>query len=219
MKIKLISDLHLNHYKPNISQSIFSAVNDGDYDLIIFAGDTDNRKFTENLNKRKNTIAIHGNHEFYTKGYDNGMETNFIRYINGYKFVCSTMFSKLDPMYWMEIVRGITDFLYVDVNKFDELFKKAKTFLEKEVTEGCIVVTHFVPTYMALAEQYKKSYINSFFITEMFELIADKKPLLWHFGHTHTNWDFMIDKTRMVCNPLGYFAENPRFNPDLIVEI
>jgi Icc-related predicted phosphoesterase len=129
------------------------------------------------------------------------------------------MFSKLDPAWTMEIVQGITDFLYIDINRFNELFEQAKAFLEKEVDKDCIVVTHFVPTYLSMHPQYKGNYVNSFFITEMYNFIDVREPKMWIHGHTHSPFDYMINKTRVICNPLGYLGENPNFNSNLIVEV
>lgn len=38
---------------------------------------------------------------------------------------------------------------------------------------------------------------------------------------THDSFDYMIGKTRVVCNPHGYYARatNPGFLPDLVVEV
>lgn len=47
------------------------------------------------------------------------------------------------------------------------------------------------------------------------------KAHLWVHGHTHTNFDYMINNTRVVCNPYGYhnYHTNGRFDKDLILEI
>ncbi|MES2729974.1 MAG: hypothetical protein V4621_07790 [Pseudomonadota bacterium] len=47
---------------------------------------------------------------------------------------------------------------------------------------------------------------------------------LWIHGHTHTHFDYQIEKCRVVTNPLGYTHkgggnENPDFNPNMIIEI
>jgi hypothetical protein len=45
-------------------------------------------------------------------------------------------------------------------------------------------------------------------------------------GHTHDSFDYMLGKSRVVCNPRGYPInrgtgeyENPKFNSQLIVEV
>jgi Icc-related predicted phosphoesterase len=223
MKLKIVSDLHLNHYSSFVASNILNAVYEGEYDYIVMAGDNGSNIFTSGLNYHKDTknkiISIFGNHEFYYKGYDNGAETNYVKRIKGQKFVCSTMFSKLDPQYFYEINKGITDFKFVTFDRFGDLYEKARLFLEKEVVKNSIVVTHFVPSFLSLDPQYKTDKCNSFFITELYNFIIERKPKLWVHGHTHCSFDYMIGDTRIICNPLGYIGENPKFNPNLIIDI
>jgi len=47
---------------------------------------------------------------------------------------------------------------------------------------------------------------------------------LWLHGHTHNNFDYNVNGTRVVCNPMGYphpFGgwENNHFDPGRMVEI
>ncbi|MDE2259721.1 MAG: metallophosphoesterase, partial [Betaproteobacteria bacterium] len=47
---------------------------------------------------------------------------------------------------------------------------------------------------------------------------------LWVHGHTHANFDYEVEGTRIVCNPRGYASslssiENASFNPGLMIEI
>ena len=81
-----------------------------------------------------------------------------------------------------------------------------------------VVITHFVPTYKALAPQFEKSALNPYFIEDMEHTMVGID--LWMFGHTHTSFDFMIEETRLVSNPYGYGDENKDgFVIDKIIEI
>jgi hypothetical protein len=44
---------------------------------------------------------------------------------------------------------------------------------------------------------------------------------VWIHGHTHDSLDYMQSGTRVVCNPRGYVPMeiNPRFDPELVVEV
>jgi hypothetical protein len=33
---------------------------------------------------------------------------------------------------------------------------------------------------------------------------------LWTHGHTHDPFDYMVGKTRVVCNPRGYAGHDPQ---------
>jgi hypothetical protein len=41
----------------------------------------------------------------------------------------------------------------------------------------------------------------------------------WIHGHTHDSFDYVVGATRVIANPHGYGDENPRFNPELIIEV
>jgi len=42
---------------------------------------------------------------------------------------------------------------------------------------------------------------------------------LWVHGHVHNCFDYQINQTRVVCNPLGYPGEQNYFDPELIIEV
>ena len=45
---------------------------------------------------------------------------------------------------------------------------------------------------------------------------------LWIHGHTHDSFDYVVNGTRVLCNPRGYAKnganENPLFDANLIAE-
>ena len=41
--------------------------------------------------------------------------------------------------------------------------------------------------------------------------------VLMRHGHTHSFFDYQINNTRILCNPLGYPGETTGFTPDLQV--
>lgn len=120
-----------------------------------------------------------------------------------------------------------SDFRYIpDANK--KIFKwnkAAVAFLEKEVKEGDIVISHMMPSYQSVAPQYKGDPNNCFFVCDLENFIVARKPAAWIHGHTHNSFDYMIDKTRVVCNPRGYprfimpSEPNKKFDSDLTIEV
>jgi len=46
---------------------------------------------------------------------------------------------------------------------------------------------------------------------------------LWIHGHTHDSFDYVVNGTRVVCNPRGYAPngvnENARFDANLCVDV
>ena len=57
-------------------------------------------------------------------------------------------------------------------------------------------------------ERWKKDTImNGGFASQLDDYIAYRPQIkLWMHGHTHDDFDYMIDQTRIVCNPRGYIG-------------
>lgn len=55
----------------------------------------------------------------------------------------------------------------------------------------------------------------------MDDVIREKKPSAWLFGHTHESMDVMIGDTRCLSNPYGYQprALNGKFSPGYTVVV
>lgn len=126
--------------------------------------------------------------------------------------------------------KGVTERPYADFEAiprlpdwFDDEHKRAKKFLEDNVREGDIVVTHFLPTRHSTPEQFKTALNNCWFVAdEMESFIEERRPALWIHGHTHTSCDYVLGATRVVCNPLGYLTEgefNAAFQDNFNVDV
>lgn len=86
-----------------------------------------------------------------------------------------------------------------------------------------IVVTHHAPSRQSVHPMYQTDPITPAFASDLDLLIRLYGPALWVHGHTHSSFDYMLGKTRVLCNPRGYeikgSIENAQFNPNLVVEI
>lgn len=85
-----------------------------------------------------------------------------------------------------------------------------------------VVVTHMAPSRGSLAQRFESDLVSSAFVSEREELVAQAD--VWIHGHTHDSFDYRVGRCRVVCNPRGYpqrngDPENPRFDPNLIVEV
>ncbi|NOU41429.1 MAG: hypothetical protein HOO85_09200 [Methylotenera sp.] len=87
--------------------------------------------------------------------------------------------------------------------------------------EKTVVVTHHLPSMQSVADRYKNDMLSACFASNLDELFGHSK--LWIHGHTHDSFDYIVNGTRVVCNPRGYVFngthENLRFNPEFVVEI
>lgn len=82
-----------------------------------------------------------------------------------------------------------------------------------------VVLTHHAPSAGSIAPCFVGKPLNPAFASRLDDLIEAGRPALWVHGHTHSNFDYRIAATRVLCNPRGYPGENPGFRPDLVVEV
>jgi len=179
------------------------------------------------------TYWIPGNHEYYRfdastksgvlneKIRDNVFLVNntAIQHEN-IKFLFSTLWSKISPAHEWQIERSMSDFHVIKFNghhfssvQFNKFHEESMVFLNQELSrtsdDKIVVVTHHVPTFMNYPIKYKGDILNEAFAVELFDLIEDKKPDFWIYGHTHGNSaDFKIGKTQLLSNQLGYVKYN-----------
>jgi Icc-related predicted phosphoesterase len=103
------------------------------------------------------------------------------------------------------------------------LHQQSRTFLDQALAiphaGPTVVVTHHAPHENSVAAQYRNSLLTGAFVSDLSELLEAHQPKLWVHGHTHTSFDYHVGTTRIICNPAGYGAENPAFNPTLVVEV
>ena len=86
-----------------------------------------------------------------------------------------------------------------------------------------VVVTHHAPSGLSMAERYAKDLLSAAFASDLSDLMG--QSALWVHGHMHNSSDYMLNGTRVVCNPRGYVrrysgeVENKAFVPNLTVEV
>jgi Icc-related predicted phosphoesterase len=193
----------------------------------------------------KHVIYVPGNHEYYYGDFDQinsalrstrdavyicdrrtplnvHLANNNVVFIEGYRFVCCTL-------WFNERVsnRGrrnlINDFRMIKdpLERFHTEGAKAENFLRHGVQSGDIVVTHHLPSYRSVASKFMGNPLNSFFVHDNVEKLLYREPAMWIHGHTHESCDYELGKTRVLCNPYGYFdyEENPTFVPQLIIDV
>lgn len=84
-----------------------------------------------------------------------------------------------------------------------------------------VVMTHMAPSIMSVPAEDRADLIASTYASPLEGFIEEMQPAAWLHGHTHISSDYAIGRTRVVCNPFGYWGEelNPGFQADLVVEI
>ena len=83
-----------------------------------------------------------------------------------------------------------------------------------------VVVTHHLPHRRCIHPKYEGTRFNPCFASDLDHLV--RAPVaLWVHGHTHESIDFLVNGTRVVCNPRGYLPHepNPSFDPVGAIEL
>ena len=185
----------------------------------------------------KQVMLIPGNHEFYHFGdvakrgdswqwmlrENVGYYYNKVVRIDNTDFILSTMWSHIPETEMFQVHRGLNDFqqiLYkgaiLTPADYNNEHERCKRFITESVVQSkvdhIVVVTHHVPTSLAIAPQHVGSPLNSAFTVEMGNFIADSRIDFWIYGHSHTNIDAEIEGTRIMANQLGYIAHGEQNN-------
>jgi Icc-related predicted phosphoesterase len=105
------------------------------------------------------------------------------------------------------------------------LHHESKTYiageLEKSFDGVTIVMTHHAPSGRSVTEAFADDPLAAAYASDLEALIERTQPQLWVHGHIHTSSDYVIGRTRIVCNPRGYFPSdmNPDFDPGRVIEL
>ncbi len=239
MKIQYCSDLHLEfrensrflkaHPLEALGEVLLLAG-----DILPFPLHKQPSEFIDFVADHYNAVYwIPGNHEYY--GFDLGevasplfekirsnvfLVNNQVIPLNQLNLVCSTLWSHISPPNEWDLQHCISDFSAIRFKgrrftpaHFNQLHETDLSFLKTALAANAsatnIVVTHHVPTLLHYPEQYKGSFINEAFVTELHDFITGCGAACWIYGHHHTNTPaFTIGKTVLLTNQLGYVRDN-----------
>lgn len=249
MKLLVLSDLHLE-FEPLTPPAIEAdvVVLPGD----IWLKDNGIRWARETW-PDKPIVYVAGNHEFYHTERTSMLETlrrsareadiHFLEddavVINDVRFLGCSLWSDFELFgsdkknkCMTEGGYRLSDFRVINEgsNPFApedsvRLFNESSAWLSSKLDEShegkTVVVTHHLPSKRSVAPQYKEDMLSACFASNLDRLLGRSE--LWIHGHTHTNFDYIADGTRVVCNPRGYVrhghAENSEFNASLVIEL
>lgn len=239
MKALITSDLHVD-FKRTRNQYL-NWNTEEDYDVLIVAGDIANRtidtyafmkELKESLNKP--VLWVAGNHDFWEQHalywpvagdpiesakhtieqsqniYSNvpGFMNRIIIEINGQRFLGCTLWYYVpgQKQDWSDH-KNILDWWMIK-----EEAKADLEFLNQNLRQGDVVITHMLPTYDVVDPIHIGDAYNKFYVQEVKHLIERREPKLWISGHSHTRIVKTIGKTLYVRNPRGYPTENPNYS-------
>ena len=244
MKLRYLSDLHLEFIKSKDLERFILQIPPGMDEVCILAGDIGNPHqpsydvFMEYISAHfKKTFVIPGNHEYYFHPMDKTqalMASYFEKFDNisllnnscevyeDYCFIGTTLWSQVtNPTYRINDVYNIPGLDYLQYNRMNRL---CVDFLEDALDkhEKNIVITHHMPSSSLLDVKYLSSAVrpyNQWFCCDLDDLIAQKNIKAWFYGHTHTPAITRIRGIPFLCNPIGYPGENRRSDFQKSIEL
>ena len=236
----LCSDLHTNFHRDG-GKSMIDGLYDKNVDIAVVAGDLStvvNNLLQDNIkqlcDKFPQVVFVSGNHEYYSNtlkrvdeilGDIESKTSNFTwlndsrAVVDSVPFIGGTLWFPRSPAATAN-EHLLNDFNYIfDVHDVYDRHEATVNFFEQNMQKDDIVVTHHMPTYKSISPEYKTSKINCYFACDLDKMIEDKKPKAWLHAHTHSSCDYYMVNARIVCNPLGYYDENPGFSDAFTIAI
>lgn len=225
MKIQILSDLH---FEMRNWRSLIEKLDPSGVDVLVLAGDIlpASRKTEKMLTlfreRYPHVVYVPGNHEYWGTSLSAilrleeaaaNARVSFLRpgnivTIAGRRFLGDTMWFPQSMEAALE--RHWADYIYINGATPSDIFglnAAFRAFLEEELREGDVVITHHLPHPQSIGPNYTNSPTNVFFLSDQSDLIEERKPALWVHGHTHDPYDYVVGATRIVCNPYGYPSE------------
>jgi predicted phosphodiesterase len=227
MKLQILSDLHLEMHADGGS-GLIRELDPAGIDVLVLAGDITMARHYADLEsvfkplatKYRHILYVPGNHEYY-KSSPTEVARNLARLttalpevvipenetvvIDGQRFIAGTMWFRPEPtaepykrfMNDFSLIQGFEPWVYEQNAAFAKVLA---THLEADD----VVVTHHLPAFDSVPARFARSAINAFFVSDMAPHVRERQPKLWIHGHSHDRCDYLIGKTRVVANPLGY---------------
>ena len=147
----------------------------------------------------------------------------------GIHFIGGTLWTdmnKEDPLTLFNIKNCMSDFRVIKNNGYRFLpettvieHKDTLKFIDEIIKEvgtkqKYVFIGHHAPSDLSRHERYSnENLMSGAFISNLGDFIMNRPCIkLWTHGHTHDPFDYKIGKTRVVCNPRGYFGHEEQAN-------
>ncbi|WP_279483213.1 metallophosphoesterase [Aureimonas sp. SK2] len=116
------------------------------------------------------------------------------------------------------------------IHEHERQLAAIETVLASPFDGPTVVITHHAPTRRSLDGGRCYEPVDAAYASDLDDLIRRYEPDLWIHGHVHHNLDYMLGRTRIVCNPRGYVVrhqspkmeptiENSFFDPGLVLDV
>jgi predicted phosphohydrolase len=225
MNIQVASDLHLDQLINKKTEKEIKDLIIPTCEILILAGDVCHIEnidlfnfFFEYLNNNFSYIIyISGNHEFYNKksfsiedlnkSIENFLSSynNFIYLYNKSILIEDVLFTgsclwcnpSIDPPSWFNINLNKSDISSMYKESIDYLNKVSNLNYDKH-----IIITHYPPidlnNYKKEKELNKYNQYNEYYNNK--DISLNYPPKYWIFGHTHKNFNKIINNIKYISN-------------------
>lgn len=159
--------------------------------------------------------------------------------ISGVRFIGSTLWADFDrnsPLTKLAAMNGMSDFSCIGFEEPDggerillpddtyDAHTKGRAFIARELAANhkrSVVVSHHAPSQRSIPVGYRHDSMNGCYVSNLEELIEAHQPDAWCHGHTHVVQDYLLGKTRVLCNPRGYSGYEPTrgFDPSFTFDV
>lgn len=196
------------------------------------------------------TLIVAGNHEFYGHSVGAATLASYRRaatafshcrylenqavVIGGVRFLAATL--------WTDFAGGaqaaacqrmLNDFYRITAadgsrrirpEDFAALHRRTAAWLAEELARDhprTVVVTHHAPSFRSVPPRFAGSSVSGAFCVDLEAMITMYQPAVWIHGHVHDSADYVLGRSRILCNPYGYEGqeENALFDPAAVVEV
>lgn len=239
--IQFVSDVHLEFTKRD-PLAFVRQLDPTDVDILVLAGDISTSAGLRDAlsafaDRYAQVVFVCGNHEYYGSSpaivgelltslkipnltwLDNRMaEVDGIRFLGGTLWYPrpdrATLWMGRSGMSDYRVIRDFEPWVYEQNAAF-------RMLLSVKAGEADVVVTHHLPTFLAIDPRYAGQPLNYFYCDDHTNLVETAQPKAWLFGHTHTRTWGRIGKTILACNPRGYPHETSpgRFVPKCLLGV
>lgn len=192
-------------------------------------------------------IVIPGNHELYNSFDINDLHNDWRLEIRNNvecvynkmvaidettDLIATTLWANIHPDEAHFAERGVNDFHRIkngerrlSWDRFNDEHSRCRQFLEQSLAqskaENIIVVSHHVPSFELMSQEFSGSPLNGAFTVELGNVISNSRIKYWIYGHSHRNINKKIGSTQCLSNQLGYVShgEHRSFRPDAIINL
>ena len=233
MKVDIISDIHLDHFRDDGGDFVHTWIPEGE--ILVLAGDVgDFPWWRERLQylqvlaeKYEHVLYVAGNHDYYGTSFEKGdarfreieqqienfhfLEQDVLE-IDGVRFAGCTLWFKEDPSGWI-YEKWMSDFSEIQLFKH-HVYRRNRESIEflrslQNMIGVDVVITHHQFSALSVSKEYINNVHNRFFLCAIDDVILSLQPKFAIHGHTHVPCSYDLGSTKVVCNPKGYPRENP----------